>query len=129
MSERVSIYPNLPTTADPDLRRALVDILRAHAIQINWGTGQDTSTFTGDGVVAHDLAPVNAAAGAVSCTLPKAKDWTDRTIRVKKTDSSANLVKILPQSGETIDGTATVAISQQWTCVQLMSTGSEWLIT
>lgn len=128
MSNRVDPYINLPVDMDPHLRQSLVDVLRRHAVQINWATGQDTQPLTSSGTVAYDVVTANASAGAVSCTLPPAADWYDRTIRIKKMDGSGNLVKVLAQSGETIDGTATVGISVQYTCLQLMSTGTAWVI-
>jgi hypothetical protein len=126
MTDRVSTIVPLPLDMDVNVRRALSDILTAHAKQINYATGHDIITITTDASIAHDIVGVDAAAGAVTCTLMPVANWTDRTIRVKKIDSTANLVKIVAQSGETIDGTATVAISTQWTCLQLVSTGSAW---
>ena len=49
-------------------------------------------------------------------------------MRVKKTDSSANVVNLVPSGGATLDGTATVAISVQYTALQLISDGSNWYI-
>ena len=128
MTDRVSPFINLPLSLDDGARRALTDILRSHAQQINYATGHDVITISSDSTVAHDIVGVNAAAGDVTCTLVPVADWKDRTIRIKKIDSTANLVKIVSQSGEKMDGTATVAIAQQWTCLQFVSTGKAWWI-
>jgi hypothetical protein len=129
MSDRVSTFPSLPTDMDAELRRALMRVFQEHARQINWATGDDVAgTITTSGPIAYDIAPADASGGEVALTLPPAADWRDRTMKVKKLDSSGNLVKIVPQSGETLDGTATVAISVQYTCLQVMSTGTEWII-
>ena len=128
MTERVNPAPLLPVDTDEALRRALSDIFKAHAQQINYATGHDVITISSDSTVAHDIVGVNAAAGDVTCTLVPVADWRDRTIRIKKIDSTANLVKIVSQSGEKMDGTATVAIAQQWVCLQFVSTGKAWWI-
>ena len=128
MSNRVSPLPALPFQIDPELRRALVEVLQKHALQINWATGQDTQRLSASGDTAADLVLVDASSAPVTCGLPKASDWQDRTISVKKTDSSGNAVTISPAGSETIDGASSTAISAQNTCLQIMSDGLNWLI-
>ncbi|MGB1650203.1 MAG: hypothetical protein ACPHEP_04195 [Acidimicrobiales bacterium] len=128
MSNRVAPYPAIPADIDPVLRRALVDIFRSHASQINWATGQDVERLTSTGGVAADLVLVDATSAPVTCQLPKASDWRDRVLRIKKTDSSVNAVTITPAGSETIDGGASASISAQNVCLQAMSDGAAWYL-
>lgn len=70
----------------------------------------------------------NAAAGAITVSLPKAEGFYGRTIQVKKIDSSVNAVTLQAKTGETIDGTNTKAIGSQYMAYTVMSTGTEWVI-
>jgi len=128
MSQRVDPYIALPSEMDPAVRRALIDVLRSHAKQINWATGQDSVTITTSTTVAQDLVLANATGGQITCTLPKAIDWQDRTLHVKKIDGSTNVIKIVAQSGEKIDDTATASISAQYSTAALLSDGAAWWI-
>jgi len=128
MATRVSLHSSLPVDMDMALRQSLAQTIADHARQINWATGDDVSRVTASQSLTADIALVDASAGAVSLTLPPAADWFDRTMRIKKTDSSTNSVNIVPQSGETCDGTATVSIIMQYTCVQVVSDGIAWYL-
>ena len=128
MVMRVSPHAVLPVSLATNVRQALARILQDHARQLNWATGTDVSRVTTSQSLTADIALVDASAADVSLTLPPAKDWPDRTMRIKKTDSSANFVNIVPQAGETCDGTATVAISMTYTCLQVVSDGKAWYI-
>ncbi len=129
MAQRVNPLPQLPANMNPQLRRQLIDILKAHAQQINYATGWDIARITSASTVAHDLVLVDVSGTAsVAVTVPFAKDWRDRVLRVKKIDTGAGNVSILAQSGETIDGTATIGITTAYTCLQLVSDGKAWYI-
>ncbi len=71
---------------------------------------------------------VDATSAPVTCQLPKASDWRDRVLRIKKTDSSVNAVTITPAGSETIDGGASASISAQNVCLQAMSDGAAWYL-
>ena len=49
-------------------------------------------------------------------------------ITVKKIDSSVNAVTIDPNSSETIDGAATVALAGQYDAITAVSDGTNWII-
>lgn len=71
---------------------------------------------------------VNSNSGALTITLPLANDYTEYIIRVKKTDSSANVVTIDGNGSETIDGAANTTLSAQYDAVTIVSDGSNWHI-
>lgn len=85
-----------------------------------------TTTYTttnADGVILCD-----ATAGAFTVTLVTASGNTGLTQTFKKTDSTASVVTIDANGSQTIDGSLTYALSQQWTHVTLVSNGSNWMI-
>jgi hypothetical protein len=127
---RVDPYINLPVDMDPQLRQALSDILRKHAEQINRGATVDISSATAVATftVHADLHLVDATSGSITAFLPKAADWRDRTVHIKKMSSNGEQVFCHAQPGETIDETACVAISVQFTTLQFLSDGTQWLI-
>lgn len=70
----------------------------------------------------------NASSGAFTLTLPDATTCTGRLYFIKKTDNSANAVTVATTASQTIDGTATKALSAQWKYIKLQSDGSNWQI-
>jgi prefoldin subunit 5 len=70
----------------------------------------------------------NASSGAITITLPTASGIAGRIYVIKKIDSSANAVTITPNTGQTIDGANSYALSTQYKYVVLQSTGSNWVI-
>jgi len=127
MAERLSPLVPLPTRMDPSLRQALSDFFRQVVREVNW-KAYDISAIASSKAVGSDIVLVDASASAVAVTLPYAKDWRDRVMRVKKVDAGANYVSVIPQSGETLDGTATVAITTPNTCLQIVSANGNWFI-
>ena len=125
--QRLPLLAPLPVDMDPNLRQALSSILTSHAKQMN-NTAFDVLRATSSQSVAHDLILADATSGALSFTLPPPAEFVDRLMRVKKTDSSANVVNLVPSGGATLEGTATVAISVQYTSLQIISDGSNWYI-
>lgn len=123
---RVNPFVILPLDMDPQLRQALSDVIRAHAQQLNWATDHDVTSVATSTTVAHDLVIADSTASVVTCTLPKAKDWQDRVLRVKKVNSNANIVIVHAQSGETIDKVGSATISVQYSTLSLISDGAEW---
>ena len=71
---------------------------------------------------------VNAAAGAITITLPAAAAKANYFYRIKKIDSSVNTVTVKPNGSETIDGSTTMVIAFQYSCMDLVSNGSNWYI-
>ena len=76
--------------------------------------------------IVNDVVLASASGGAVNITLPS--PVSGKIITVKKTDSSANIVSILPSASETIDGTSLKAIVGQYDAVQVVSDGTNWFI-
>ena len=128
MAQRVNILPSLPEEMDPLLRRSLMNVFQEHAKQINYATGYDILRATTSQSISHDLVLGDATSADITLTLPLAGSFFDRVMRVKKTDTTTNSVKMVGSASETIDGTATVAISLQYTCLQLVSDGINWYI-
>jgi hypothetical protein len=124
---KLDLAINLPVDMDANLRRDLTELFRRQAVKINQ-LSQDTTRVSAATTIAVPLVLADASGGALNLTLPPALDWDDAIIRVKKMDSSANVVNVLTTNSETIDGTLTVAITVQYTAVQLMSDGSQWVI-
>jgi hypothetical protein len=72
---------------------------------------------------------VDASGGAVTITLPTAVGCAGREYRVKKIDASANAVTVATTSSQTIDGSATLAITTRYTTLAVYSDGANWSIT
>lgn len=75
--------------------------------------------------VAGDLARVDATGANRVVTLPTAVPGT--IIAVKKTDSSANTVTVSPTGAETIDGAASVVLTQQHETRKYLATTGGWV--
>lgn len=73
---------------------------------------------------------VDASAGAVTVTLPASTGNPIRTYVIKKIDSTANAVTIAGNGADTIEGSATITLSAQWTFRAVTNTGAGiWYIT
>lgn len=88
------------------------------------------SGLTADGTLGPDdfFVAVDATAGDVTVTLPAASGSQGRTLVIKKTDSTTNLVIIDGNGSETIDDATTQSIAAQYVSVMLICDGSEWWI-
>jgi len=76
----------------------------------------------------HHIVLVDASSGNKTITLPDASTCSGRQYIIKKIDSSSNSVVITPQSGQTIDGQASISINMQYAIVRVVSNGSNWFI-
>jgi len=94
------------------------------AFSSNSASGNTTLTQT-DGI---NVTLVNATSGAVTITLPSAVSNAASFI-IKKTDSSTNAVTIDGYSTETIDGSTTYILNDQYNYVELVSNGTNWVVT
>lgn len=72
------------------------------------------------------LILADAAAGNVTVTLLTAAAREGRRVIVKKTDVSSNLVIIDPAGSETIDGSATLSLTQRYAMREIVSDGTNW---
>tara|TARA_R110000796_G_C14258129_1_gene399548 strand:- start:42 stop:425 length:384 start_codon:yes stop_codon:yes gene_type:complete len=125
--QRLPLLAPLPVDMDPALRQALSSILTSHAKQMN-NTAFDVLRATSSQSVAHDLILADATAGTLTFTLPQADTFFDRVMRIKKTDGSGNTIKIVGQSGQTIDGTATRSIAAQYATLVVITDGAKWYL-
>lgn len=71
----------------------------------------------------------DASSNAITITLDDAKNFSSKSVTIKKIDSSNNNVVIASVSPQTIDGQSQIIINQQYSSVSLMSDGSNWHIT
>ena len=75
----------------------------------------------------HVLAVLgDATTGNVTITLLSAVGRKGRRVIVKKTDATANLVIIDPNASETIDGSTTLSLTQQYAVREMVSDGTNW---
>ena len=71
---------------------------------------------------------VNAASAAITINLPAASGNSGLIFYIKKTDATANIVTIDPNSTETIDGSSTYVLSTQNEFIQVACNGRAWFI-
>ncbi len=76
----------------------------------------------------HHVVLVNASGGARTITLPNATTCAGRQYIIKKVDSSTNAVTITPQTGQTIDGQASISITTQYDYKKVVSNGTNWFL-
>lgn len=70
----------------------------------------------------------DATSGAFSITLMPASQAIGKVLVFKKVDASGNAVTVDGSGSETIDGSATYALSSQYDFVMIQSDGSNWHI-
>lgn len=87
---------------------------------------RDVITTTTTLTTSHYYIAADATSGSFSLNLPAASTVTERVYIIKKIDSSANTVTVDPNSTETIDGSTTVVLSQQYQTIWIVSNGSNW---
>jgi hypothetical protein len=115
----------LPQEMPEHTREQLTEIFSQIAAQINL-TAYDVTHISSTQAVASELILVDAAAAKVRVDLPLAKDWQDRHIQIKKKDASVNLVVVVGNGSELLDGGNTATISVQYSSIQMISDGSQW---
>jgi hypothetical protein len=99
--------------------------------QLHKGYAKITSDVTGDSTLDKNnfIVPVDATSAAITITLPAVADILDgKKYIIKKIDSSVNAVTIDGDGSEEIEGATTQALSNQWEFIEIVSTGSAWLI-
>lgn len=81
--------------------------------------------------IANDLGDVlvigDTSGGDVTFTLPSANASVNVTYYVKRTTGGVNSLNVVSSAGN-IDGTATVGIATQYTCLQIRSDGENWWV-
>lgn len=76
----------------------------------------------------NSILLVNAASGPINVALPAANTKTGETYRIKKIDSTTNLVTITPNGVETIDGYANMVVAYHNSTIDIVSNGNYWYI-
>lgn len=84
-----------------------------------------TTTYTMSGT--ESIIEGNATGGAFPINLPAASSVIGRPFTIKKTDSSGNAVTVTAAGSDTIEGSATVALSSQWSFAIIISDGTQWI--
>ena len=80
----------------------------------------DTDTFA--------VLYVTTGAADKTITLPTASDNTDRVLKIMKIDSAAGSCIADGEGAETINGTTTWEITEQYGYIQIQCDGSEWFV-
>lgn len=103
---------------------------------LKWGTASGSSgnlavsskTSAYNLTATDDVILADASGAAFTLTLPTAVSNTGKVFYIKKTDSSVNAVTIATTSSQTIDGSTTRTISDQYVTLAVVSDGSNWEI-
>jgi hypothetical protein len=74
----------------------------------------------------NDVVLASASSGLRTITLPIPS--SGKTLTIKKTDSVANSVRVLPAGSETIDGVASYNLSVQYESITVTTDGTNWFI-
>lgn len=93
------------------------------------GGNKRAVSATGDILRTDRVLYVDASAGAVTLTLPPAADVDEHAFLIFKTDSSANEVTVVSQTGETISGTVSRVLSSQYQPLEVLSDSANYWVT
>jgi len=77
---------------------------------------------------AHSTVDNDASGGSIVLDLPTAVGIAGRVYNFKKSDASVNTVTIDGNAAETIDGTATKILTNQYQSLTVQSNGANWII-
>ena len=69
---------------------------------------------------------VDATAASVDVYLPPASSAEYRVLFIKKIDVSVNVVDVVPDGVEEIEGSSPVSLPNQWDSLLIVSDGSYW---
>ena len=85
-----------------------------------------TSNYTVSPI--DEIVLVDATAAGITVSLPPALSLTGYSFKIIKIDSSANAVTIDADGTETISGSLTLALDQQWLSAEVESIGTGWVV-
>lgn len=107
---------------------AVVDIRTTKInTRVGWTFSAKTASYTALASDDLTLFSVDATSGNLVITLPPAADvGANFTVAVKKSDSGSNTVTLDGNASETIDGSATLALSTQYNTTYVISNGTNW---
>lgn len=87
----------------------------------------ETGNYTVVGT--DDIVLANASSGTQTITLPTAVGLTGRGFTIKRlTASGAATIVVATTSSQTIDGALTVTLPNRYDAIEVISTGSAWVI-
>lgn len=117
----------------PPFNENLADTLYNWLLKVwRWAHGETSpaASQTADFIASNDyFYPVDATAGAITVTLPKASVSLGKKYVIKKTDASANAVTIVANTDtpDLIDGAASKTLTSQYDTIFIESDGvSNW---
>jgi hypothetical protein len=76
----------------------------------------------------HNTVLCNASSSAITVTLPLSSRSKGRVFDIKKIDSSGNAITLTPQTGELIDGAASLSFTTRYQSYTIQSDGEDWYI-
>lgn len=86
-------------------------------------------TYASDHVVGAELILfADASSNSVTFTLPDADEMPGLNLRFKKIDASGNAMILAPSGSQEIDGETSLEVTDQWTSVDIIASGSAWYI-
>lgn len=108
-------------------------VIKCSSIQISGsivGDKKVTLEVTSDYTMslANTFLFVDASSGSVSVSLPSIQNDDGFGVTIKKIDNTANLVNILPTSGQTIDLETSVQITESMVSLTIISNGGNWWV-
>lgn len=91
-------------------------------------TGTRSITASSNLSFADHIVFANSTSGVVTISLPTAKGIKGQQYIIKRINSGANFVTIVPDGSETIDGGVSYSLAAQYHSIAVVSDGSNWMI-
>jgi hypothetical protein len=134
-----TITAPLVLTIDPDTGGLSASMPAASSTQNGYLSAADWATFSASSglspatevtsnyaILSTDSVILAAASAPLSLVLPACVNG--KSIRLKKTDISTNVITITAQSGQLIDGELTYTLELPYEYVEVFSNGSHWYV-
>jgi hypothetical protein len=136
----VSPIVNLSSQADASVRairtvtnalieavnREIVPVLKETTAEVNRVGGDIQTKDAAYEVQTSDRAVLLADGTALDVTLPLVANFKNQPLLVKKKGAAAVNMRLVPQSGELIDGASSLTVAQAYGAVEVFSDGVEW---
>jgi len=112
------------------IRSEVNALLNDRLNKIEMNQGQITSKSSSTALVASErgVILVDTSGGDVTLDLPDATGSLMMIYTIKKTTSDSNVVIVDPNASQTIDGSTTHTVSNQWDSIRIVNDGSNWII-
>jgi len=112
-------------SADGDTAGIITTFTPTVKSQVHTVSSANYTVLDDDG---YDTIAVSTGGTTRTVTLPTASDNTGRRITITKTDSGSGYITVDGEGAETVNGLATVSVIFQYDFIEVLCTGSEWLI-